>query len=232
MEGSAIPLRVGILVCPGFAPMDVLGTHTVLGIVPGAELHLMWKDLEPFEGVPRWPMRATTRFADCPDVDVLMVGAIPPEVIGDPEVLAFFRAKAEAAQAVIAVCGGALLAGAAGLLRGRRATTNFQMLDALRDLGAEPVPGGRVVVDGKYHTAGPVTGSFEAALLVLAALRGEEAAKFVELTIEFDPHPPFGVGSPELAGPDRAAKSIAMFKPLSDLSRATARKAFLAGKQL
>jgi transcriptional regulator GlxA family with amidase domain len=208
--------------------MDVLGTHTVLGITPGAEIHLVWKDIEPFEGVPRWPMRATTSFADCPDVDVLMVGAIPPEVIGDLEVLSFFRRKAESAKAVIAVCGGALLAGAAGLLRDRRATTNFQMLDALQDLGAEPVPGGRVVVDGKFYTAGPVTGSFEAALLVLAALRGEEMAKFVELTIEFDPHPPFGVGSPDLAGPERTAQSVAMFKELSDLSRATARSAYLS----
>lgn len=208
------PLRVGILVCPNFAPMDVLGSHTVFGISPNVEMHLVWKDVEPFMGIPPWPTRATTRFADCPDLDVIMVGAIPHETVDDPEVRDFFTRKAEMASAVITVCGGAFLAGACGLLEGRRATTNFQMLDALRQVGAEPVGGGEVVIDGKFVSAGPVTGSFEAAFAVVERLRGPEVAKMIELTIEYDPHPPHGVGTPEKAGPEMSAQSVAQYEPM------------------
>lgn len=109
-------------------------------ISPNTEIHFVWKTLDPIEGKPRWPIAATTTFDSCPDVDVLAVGLIPPEVIADPEVVQFFRHKAEKASIVISICAGALLVGAAGLLEGRCATTNFHMLDVLRDVGATPVP--------------------------------------------------------------------------------------------
>jgi transcriptional regulator GlxA family with amidase domain len=225
------PLKVAILVCPNYAPMDILGAHTVFGISPNVELHLVWKTLDPFMGVPAWPTAATTTFADCPEVDVLIVGAIPHETVDDPEVRAFFRAKAETASAVITVCGGAFLAGACGLLEGRRATTNFQMLDALADVGAIPVGGGEVVVDGKFVTAGPVTGSFEAAFAALERLRGADVTKMIELTIEYDPHPPHGVGTPERAGKEMAEQSVAMYEPMMRPLREIAAAAYRAGQK-
>jgi transcriptional regulator GlxA family with amidase domain len=221
------PLKVAILVCPGFVPMDVFGAHTVLGISPNVEIHLVWKTTDELMGVPTWPTRATTSFADCPDVDVLVVGAIPHEVVDDDEVLAFFKAKSASASAVITVCGGAFLAGAAGLLEGRRATTNFQMLDALPDVGAIPIVGGRIVIDGKFVSAGPVTGSFEAAFAVLERLRGIDVAKMAELTIEYDPRPPYGVGTPDLAGPEMTKASIEAYRPLATAIREHAHRAFL-----
>lgn len=219
-------MRVAVLVCPGFAPMDVFGAHTVLGISPNIEMHLVWKTDGEVTGVPTWPTRATTRFADCPDVDVLVVGAVPAEVVDDDEVISFLKAKAKKASAVITVCGGAFLAGAAGLLEGRRATTNFQMLHALPDVGAIPIVGGRVVIDGKFVSAGPVSGSFEAGFAVLERLRGIEVAKMVELTIEYDPRPPYGVGTPELAGPEMTKAAIAAYWPMMSALRDHARRAF------
>lgn len=202
------PLTVGILVAPDYAVCDIVGPQTVLGIQPGAELHLLWKNRETVNGLPTFPTVPTTAFADCPaELDVLAVGAIPPEVVSDPEVVAFFKDAAGRARHVIAVCGGVLLAGAAGLLQGRRATTNFHILDLLPEFGATPVAGGEVVRDGNIWTAGPATGSYEAALLVLAELHGEEAARRAELDIEYAPHPPFGTGSPALAGPDMTRES-------------------------
>lgn len=219
-------LKVAIFVCPGFAPMDVFGAHTVLGISPNVEMHLVWKTTDEVMGMPTWPTRATTRFDDCPDVDVLVVGAVPHEVIDDDEVLEFFKAKAATASAVITVCGGAFLAGAAGLLEGRRATTNFQMLDALPDVGAIPIVGGRIVIDGKFVLAGPVTGSFEAGLAVLERLRGIDVAKMAELTIEYDPRPPYGVGTPELAGPEMTKASVDAYRPMMMAVREHARRGF------
>ncbi len=223
-------LKVGILVCPGYFPGDVAGAHMVFGLSPNTEIHFVWKTLEPVEGFPRWPTMATTSFADCPDLNVLIVGAIPPDVIADPEVITFFRQKAEGAAAVLTVCAGAMLAGVAGLLEGRRVTTNFHLLDALHEVGAIPVGGGKVVVDGKFYSAGPATGSFEAALVALAALRGEELAKLIELVIEYDPHPPFKVGSPELAGTALTDKALAMYEGLVNAYRTATRTAYKANR--
>ncbi|ABC35101.1 DJ-1/PfpI family protein [Burkholderia thailandensis] len=172
-----------------------------------------------------FPIAATTTFADCPDdLDAFVVGAVPADVIADDDVIAFVRRQAGRARYVIGICGGVLLLGAAGLLNGRRATTNFHVLDALADLGARPVGGGEVVIDGNLYTAGPATGGFEAALLVLPELRGVEQAKHVELTIEYHPRAPFGVGTPALAGPALTNEVLTahawFFEPCKDAARA------------
>lgn len=223
------PLKVAILVCPGFAIMDVIGPHTIFGVAPNTEVHLVWKNTDQFDAIPRFPSQATVSFADCPeDLDVVVVGAVPPEVLADVEVQDFFLRHHERGAFVIGVCVGSLLLGAAGLLDGRRATTNFQNMSALDGVGATAVPGGDVVVDGRIYTAGPVTGGFEAALLVLAHLRGEAVARFVELAIEYAPKPPFGTGSPELAGPELAGQAIAAYKPFTDAVASASAKAFEA----
>lgn len=199
-------LKVGIFVCPGFVPMDIIGAQSVFGIV-GAEIHLIWKRIELVEGFPAYPTMPTTTFADCPDdLDVIVVGMVPPEMAADQEVIDFFIDQGNKAKHVMATCSGVLVVGAAGLLTGKRATANANIVGYIADFDATPVYGSDVVIDGNLYTCGPATGSFDASLLLLAAVRGEDVACYVELVLEYDPRPPFRTGTPELAGPELAER--------------------------
>jgi transcriptional regulator GlxA family with amidase domain len=165
-------VKVAILVCPGFAPVDIIGLHTIFGMLPGAQVHLVWKDLDEIVGIPNFPTRATPTFADYPtDLDVLFTGATKPDILDDEEALAFLADRGARARWVGAACAGSLLLGAAGLLRGYRATTNFHQHDLLAKFGAIPTRG-NVVEDRNRITAGPFTGGVEIALRLVQDLYG------------------------------------------------------------
>ena len=209
--------NVGILVGPGFLPMDMVGIQTVFGIMPGARIHLLWKTHDLVEGFPNWWTRPTTTFGECPEtLGLLAVPMLAPEVQNDPEVIAFLADKAATASYVIGICNGVLALGAAGALKDRRVTASHNALPLLDKLGVrEVVPGGNgPVVDGNLYTAGPGVGSFETALLVAEAAFGREAAEFAELAIEYDPHPPFGVGTAKAASPHLVAQLEGSMRPL------------------
>lgn len=203
------PLTVAILVCPSYAPADIIGIHTVLGIMPRATVHLVWKNLEEVIGIPTYPTRPTITFADCPqDLDVLWTGAVgDPAIFDDSETLDFLADRGERARWVGGNCGGSLLLGAAGLLNGYQATTNFQQKHLLPYFGAIPAAG-NVVIDRNRITAGPLTGSIEAALKIVQDIYGDDVAREMELQCEYATEPPFGVGSPELAGPELTQQAL------------------------
>ncbi|HEJ9484770.1 TPA: DJ-1/PfpI family protein [Proteus mirabilis] len=204
---QAKPLKVGIFVCPGFMPMDINGAQSVFTIA-SAEIYFIWKKKELVEGYIGWPTMPTMTFDECPnDLDVLVVGMVPPEIVEDEETLAFFTKMGNKTRYVIGTCYGSLVLGAAGLLKGKRATSNSNVVPMLPDMGAIAVEGSDVVIDGNIYTSGPATGSFDASLLVLEQLLGTPFAQLVELAIEYDPRPPFGTGSPTLAGPEMTAIS-------------------------
>ena len=198
--------RVGILIGPGFLPMDMVGVHAVFGFCPGVEIHLIWKSLDLVEGFPAWWTKPTTTFADCPDeLDVFAVPMLAPETVNDPEVIAFVAEKGRKAKYVIGVCNGVVLLGAAGLLKGKRVTTSLNSLPLLTKLGAaEVVTTGGVAVDGNLYTARPSIGSFEAALMVADIALGRKSAQLANLVIEYDPHPPLGPGTVQNVGKEIA----------------------------
>jgi len=200
-------LNVGFLLFPELTQLDMTGPFEVLARVPDATVHLVAKSREPVRSDRGLAIVPTATYADCPRLDVLCVPGGPgvDALLTDPDTLDFVRRQADAARWVTSVCTGALVLGAAGLLKGKRATTHWMSHHLLEPLGAVPVKE-RIVRDGNIVTGGGVTAGIDFGLWLVGEIYGQEAAERVQLMIEYNPAPPFGAGSPEGAGPVRAAE--------------------------
>ncbi|NVO15963.1 MAG: DJ-1/PfpI family protein [Rhodoplanes sp.] len=197
---DASPLRIGLLVFPGIQVLDLTGPYEVFGAVPDAVVSLLWKDCAPVMSSGRLPFAPTATFAEGSPLDVLCVpgGIGVNRLLTDAEVLDFLRVTAARTPWLCSVCTGALLLGAAGLLKGRRATTHWNSHDFLPAFGAVPVDE-RVVRDGNLFTAAGVTSGIDLALAVVGAVVGRERAEEIQLALEYAPQPPFRSGTPDTA---------------------------------
>ncbi|MEH3119776.1 MAG: DJ-1/PfpI family protein [Methylorubrum populi] len=197
-----MPIEIGFLVFPRVQQLDLTGPYEVLAMVPGTRVHLVAKALGPIESATGLILTPTVSFADCPVLDVICVpgGSGVNPLMEDAETLDFLRRQAETARYLTSVCTGALALGAAGLLRGRRATTHWAAHDLLAAFGAIPTEG-RVVRDGNLITGGGVTAGIDFGLTLAAELADEATAQAIQLHQEYAPAPPFDAGRPETAGP-------------------------------
>ncbi|KVD33154.1 DJ-1/PfpI family protein [Burkholderia ubonensis] len=193
-------LHIGFLVFPGVQQLDLTGPHDVLASLPDAAAHLVWKTREPVASSSGLALTPGHTFADCPPLDVICIpgGTGITDLLSDRETIDFVRERSAAARYVTSVCTGALLLGAAGLLRGRRATTHWTFHALLEPLGAVPVRE-RVVRDGNLITGGGVTAGIDFALTIAAELAGDDEAQAIQLELEYAPAPPFDAGSPDTA---------------------------------
>ncbi|MEZ2222812.1 DJ-1/PfpI family protein [Rhizobium sp. RCC_161_2] len=193
-------IRFGLLTFPGVQQLDLTGPYEVFASTEGAEVHLIWKDVAPIISATKLVLQPTTTFEDCPQFDVICIpgGSGVNALLEDATVLSFIRAQAAQARFVTSVCTGSLVLGAAGLLKGRKATTHWNAHDFLAHFGAIPTAG-RIVRDGNLITAGGVTAGIDFGLAVVAALRGQEEAEMIQLSLEYAPAPPFHSGTPEEA---------------------------------
>jgi transcriptional regulator GlxA family with amidase domain len=116
----------------------------------------------------------------------------------DALVLNWVRQAYETLKWMTSVCTVSLVLGAAGLLKGLKATSHWLAYDALRSLGAEAVSD-RVVIEGKIITAAGVSAGIDMALTLVAREFGDDLAQAIQLGIEYDPQPPFDAGSPRKA---------------------------------
>lgn len=199
-------MRIAFLLFPNVTQLDLTGPAQVLSRLPDARLDLVWKTLDPVPTDAGFSIVPTATFADVPAVDILCVpgGMGVTRVIEDEAAMAWVADVAEGATWVTSVCTGSLILGAAGLLGGYRATTHWAWHDHLALFGAEPVKA-RIVVDRDRVTGGGITAGIDFALRLIELLRGEAMAKAVQLSLEYDPQPPFDTGSPEKAGPAMVA---------------------------
>lgn len=218
---------IGLIIYPDMTQLDITGPHQVFSSMPNTQVLLLWKTLQPVVSNGGLTILPTTTFDECPQLDVLCVpggvfGAV--EMMQDAQMLAFLQKQAQTAKYVTAVCTGSLILAAAGLLKGYRAACHWAFREQLTLMGAE-VGNERVVVDRNRITGGGVTAGIDFALTIAAMLCGEDTAKFIELMLEYNPAPPFGVGSPEKASSRLVQAVFNITKPLLEASNAASQKA-------
>jgi len=197
-------MEIALLFYDGMAALDAVGPYEVLRNVPGWDI----QTVAPEQGEVRdergtMGLVADKALAEVTAADVLLVpgGRGNRPLLRDETLLDWLREIDGTTKWTTSVCTGSLLLGAAGLLEGKRATSNWLELDELRAYGADPV-GGRFVEDGKVVTAAGVTAGIDMALHLVAREVGPEVAQAIQLGIEYDPDPPFDSGSPEKAAPE------------------------------
>jgi putative intracellular protease/amidase len=146
----------------------------------------------------------TERLADIEQTDVILVpGGSDLSAPMRPEYQAQIRRLADGAKHVTSVCNGSLVLAATGVLKGKRSACHWAFVNKLSEYGAIPVPERFVEDDnGRFMSGGGVTAGIDFALRVAAKLRGQQAAEFTQLVIEYDPAPPFHSGHPRDARPE------------------------------
>jgi cyclohexyl-isocyanide hydratase len=221
---------VGMLLFPRLTQLDLTGPYEVLARLPNTKVLLVAHSPAPVETDRGLTILPTTTFAECPPLDVIVVPGGPGQqgLMDDEAALDFLRRQARHAAYTTSVCTGSLVLGAAGLLRGKRATSHWAALEYLPLLGAIPLKE-KVVVDGNIVTGAGVTSGIDFALALAAILEGEQVAREIQLQIEYDPAPPFQSGSPETASPETLEILRTRMAKLNEERRA---KALAAGRKL
>jgi transcriptional regulator GlxA family with amidase domain len=197
MDKKDKPLQIAILLYPGVTALDAVGPLEVLSRMPNTEVRFVGKEAGPViaEGGALL-LGVTHTVAETPLPDLVLVpgGTTTPSQMVDDEVLDWLRRVHKTTTWTASVCTGALILGAAGILKGLPATTHWYKMGVLKIMGAKPQPDQRIVHSGKIVTAAGVSAGIDLALWLAGEIVGRERAEAIQLTIEYDPHPPFDAG--------------------------------------
>jgi transcriptional regulator GlxA family with amidase domain len=197
-------MRLTMVIFDGVTSLDAIGGYEVLSRIPGMEVE--WAAMR--RGIVAADTRALgllafRELAEIPATDILYVpggpGGAPLET--NEAFLAELRRLDATSTWTVGICNGSATLAAAGLLRGRRATTNWFYQHRLAEWGAEFVPV-RYHRDGKYVTGAGVSASLDTALFLTAQIGGELLAKTIQLGVEYYPAPPFPERTPAEAPPE------------------------------
>ena len=200
MIPETVHLNIGSLLFENLDQIDLTGPFEVLSRLPNATHRIYAKSLHPVRDVLGLRLMPDATLKEAPQLDILHVPGGPGQeaLMEDEEILGWLREQAAGAKKVLSVCTGALLCGAAGLIRDKRATTHWASFHLLPFFGAIPVDE-RVVVDGDWIFAAGVTAGIDGALRLAAEVRGVPAAQLIQLAIAYAPEPPFQSGTPQTA---------------------------------
>ncbi|HZR74459.1 DJ-1/PfpI family protein [Bradyrhizobium sp.] len=220
-----VHLQIGSLLFDDIDQIDLTGPFEVLSRIPNSTYRIYGKTARPVRDIKGLKLTPDASLAEAPPLDVLHVpGGFGQEALmEDEDVLGWIRQQASGACSIFSVCTGALLCGAAGLLKGRRATTHWASFHLLPSFGAIPV-NERVVVDGSYVFAAGVTAGIDGALRLAAELRGDDVAQAIQLYMAYAPEPPFNSGTPETAPPAILRQARQSVRGMTERREATARR--------
>jgi cyclohexyl-isocyanide hydratase len=204
-------VQIGFVLFPNVTQLDFTGPLQVLHRLPDSQVHIISHTLEPVPSDCGLSLVPTMTFESCPPLDLICVpgGFGVEQAMADPVLIGFLKQQAKTARYVTSVCTGAFVLGAAGLLKGKKATTHWAYHALLGDVGAIPTQG-RVVRDGSIFTGGGVTAGIDFALTIVAEIASQAIAQSIQLAIEYDPAPPFVGGSPQTA-PEPILERISSF---------------------
>jgi transcriptional regulator GlxA family with amidase domain len=197
MDKATSNIQIAILLYPGVSALDAVGPWEVLWRIQNTEVRFVGKEEGPVVAEGGALMLGITHtIAETPAPDVVLVpgGTTTPGQMVDDDVLDWLRRVHKTTRWTASVCTGALILGAAGLLKGSPATTHWYKMGVLRIMGATPEPTERIVRSGKIVTAAGVSAGIDLALWLAGEIAGRERAESIQLVIEYDPHPPFGAG--------------------------------------
>ncbi|WP_375777054.1 DJ-1/PfpI family protein [Bradyrhizobium sp. ma5] len=225
MIAHDVHLRIGSLLFEGVDQIDLTGPFEVLSRIPNSTYRIYGKTAEPVRDIKGLRLTPDATLAEAPPLDVLHVpgGFGQQALMEDAEVLGWINRQAAGACRIFSVCTGALICGAAGLLKGRRATTHWASFHLLPFFGATPV-NKRVVVDGSFVFTAGVTAGIDGALRLAAELRGDDAARAIQLYMVYAPEPPFDSGTPETAPPEILQQSREAVRTITAQREETARR--------
>ncbi len=196
-------MEIAILLYDRFTALDCMGPYEILSRIPGARLRFVAKKAGPVTAdTGMLSVVAEASLADVAAPDILLIPGGPgdEDAAADAEIVDWVRRVHESSKWTISVCTGALILGAAGVLRGLDATTHWASADKLATFGAHYTEQ-RVLRCGKVITAAGVSAGIDMALTLAAIEVGDDFAKTMQLAIEYDPQPPFDCGSPRKAPP-------------------------------
>ena len=211
-----------MILLPGLTQLDLTAPYDVFARLADTRVTLAGLSDAPVKSEFGLTILPDSRLDRASVFDVLVVPGGPGvnPLLDDDAFLDCLAAVAERAKWVTAVCTGALLLGAAGLLRGYRATTHWQSLELLPLVGATPVAE-RVVVDRNRITGGGITAGIDFGLTLAGVLHGREVAEKIQLVMEYAPAPPYASGSPTTADPGLVRQVSAERRALFDQRRAS-----------
>jgi cyclohexyl-isocyanide hydratase len=219
------PFTIGMIAFDQMTNLDFVGPFDILSRVRAARTIVLAKSPEPITTDSKYRLLPEMRLADAPELDMIFIPGGPGStaLMEDAEMLAFLRDRAPRAKWVTSVCTGALVLGAAGLLKGYKAATHWSAMHILPVLGATPVKQ-RVVIDRNRVTGGGVTAGIDFGLTLIAHIWGEDQAKLIQMGNEYDPKPPFDAGNPDRA-PEVAARYRELTKGMTGAREAAAKRA-------
>ncbi|MHC9290913.1 DJ-1/PfpI family protein [Mycobacterium sp. LTG2003] len=206
-------MQIAIVLYPSFTALDFIGPYEVLRALPDAEVRFVWHEPGPItadSGVLL--VGATHSFDETPAPDVVLVPGGPGTVTTarDEKVLGWLRRVHPRATWTASVCSGSVVLAAAGLLDGKRATSHWSTLSALKAFGVTPVGDQRIVHEGDVITAAGVSAGIDLGMWLAGQIGGEAKAKAIQLMIEYDPQPPFDSGHMSKASATTKAGATAL----------------------